>query len=430
MLRFLQQCSGSTELSPSSRRISLADLDDLDIVDEPVSVGSMIVPAGTSDSQIEKYYQTGRLRVVQEKNDIFLTHVVSFIGKDNRDRVWSNIRPEYQRRLRWDNKKKSQLIESFIMNVPVPPIFLYEKDIGAFEVMDGQQRLNAISSFYEGNFALQGLKVWEALNGKRYSQLPPLIRRGLDRAKISAITLTSDNTSEAADSIDLRAQVFDRLNTGGERLNAQELRNALYAGPFNDLVIDLSRLPEFTSAWEIPGYQENLRADGTVSEDLEKNNLFKRMADVEIVIRFFAFKDKDAISGSVRGMLDDVMKTNRHASEQELTAFREDFVDALNTCIEVFQENVFRLPPHVDNGKPKLSRPLFDAEMAAMYSHRHRKQEILDQAAEIRDAVAGLAEVGSKSYDLMVGRANTAASIKERIETVSRAIERVLDGDA
>ncbi len=248
----------------------MTELDDIDLLDEPLSVGSMVVPAGISESQIEKHYQTGRLRVVQEKNDIFLTHILGFIGVGSRDRLWTNIRPEYQRRLRWDNKKKSQLIESFIMNVPVPPIFLYEKNLGEFEVMDGQQRLNAIASFYEGDFALQGLKVWQALNGKRYSQMPPLIRRGLDRAKISAITLTSDNTSEAPDSIDLRAQVFDRLNTGGEALNPQELRNALYAGPFNDLMVDLSRLSKFSSAWEIPSYKDNLLADGTVSEALEK----------------------------------------------------------------------------------------------------------------------------------------------------------------
>lgn len=197
----------------------MADLDDLDEDDEPTSTGTMVVPAGISDAQLEKHYQTGRLRVVQEKNDLFLTHVLNFIDASAKDRVWSNIQPEYQRRLRWDDKKKSQLIESFIMNVPVPPIFLYERSLGDFEVMDGQQRLNTIASFYAGSFALRGLKVWQALNGKRYSELPPLIRKGLDRAKLSAITLASDNNSDSANSIDLRAQVFDRLNTGGERLN-------------------------------------------------------------------------------------------------------------------------------------------------------------------------------------------------------------------
>ncbi|MEQ1694344.1 MAG: DUF262 domain-containing protein [Hyphomicrobiaceae bacterium] len=408
----------------------LADLDDIDVGDEPVAVGSMVVPAGISVAQIEKHYQTGRLRVVQEKNDIFLTHVLSFIGVGGRDRVWSNIRPEYQRRLRWDDKKKSQLIESFIMNVPVPPIFLYEKSLGDFEVMDGQQRLNTIASFYDGEFALEGLKVWQALNGMHYSQLPGLIRKGLDRAKISATTLTSDNTSGSADSIDLRAQVFDRLNTGGERLNPQELRNALYAGSFNELMVDLSRIKKFTDAWEIPSHADNVSADGTICEALVKNNLFKRMTDVEIVVRFFAFRDKENISGSVRGMLDNITKKHRHATTAELASFRQDFETALDMCVKVFGEETFRLPAPKGAEKSKLSRPLFDAEMVAMHLQRERKDDVVKRASEIKSAVLGLTEINASTYGLMIGRANTASSIKSRIEAVSDAIVRVLDGHA
>lgn len=150
----------------------MAEYDGINDESEPLTVGKGIVAAGTSDRQIEKHFETGRLRVVQEKNDIFLSHVMTFIsGTGN---VWSNLRPEYQRRLRWDNKKKSRLIESFIMNVPVPPVFLYEKELGRFEVMDGQQRLNAIADFLNGGFALEGLEIWPALNGRNYSSLPPL----------------------------------------------------------------------------------------------------------------------------------------------------------------------------------------------------------------------------------------------------------------
>ena len=69
------------------------------------------------------------------------------------------------------------------MNVPIPPIFLYEYDIARYEVMDGQQRLNTIIEFYNNEFPLFGLNVWSSLNGKRHKQLPSRIRRGLDRAK-------------------------------------------------------------------------------------------------------------------------------------------------------------------------------------------------------------------------------------------------------
>ncbi|MBD9717605.1 MULTISPECIES: DUF262 domain-containing protein [Raoultella] len=389
---------------------------------------SMIVQQGISDSQIEKHYETGRLRVVQEKNDIFLTHVISFISTESKSKVWSNIRPEYQRRLRWDNKKKSQLIESFIMNIPVPPIFLYEKTLGNFEVMDGQQRLNAISSFYEGEFPLQGLKIWQALNGKTYSQLPPLIRRGLDRAKISAITLMSDNSTSAEDSIDLRAQVFDRLNTGGEKLNAQELRNALYAGPFNELMIELSRNSAFAQAWEIPNYEENLRADGSVSESLEKNTLYKRMSDVEIVIRFFAFRNPEDISGSVRSMLDETLKKNRHVTDSGLNKFKEEFYSCLDLCLRVYKEDVFRLPKSKSKNDSTLSRPLYDAQMIGMYLNIDNKEKIIENAQQIREGMSLLTKPDGDSYDLMVGRANTSQSVKERIYRVSNMIDEVING--
>ncbi|MBH2869529.1 DUF262 domain-containing protein [Serratia marcescens] len=395
--------------------------------EEPLSVGNVVVPAGISDSAIEKHYETGRLRVVQERNDIFLTHVLSFISEDSRNKVWSNIRPEYQRRLRWDNKKKSQLIESFIMNIPVPPIFLYEKSLGSFEVMDGQQRLNAIASFYEGEFQLQGLKIWQALNGKTYSQLPPLIRRGLDRAKISAITLMSDNSTNTEDSIDLRAQVFDRLNTGGEKLNAQELRNALYAGPFNELLIELSREREFANAWDIPIYSDHIRADGTVSELLEKNTYYKRMSDVEIVLRFFAFRDVNNISGSVRGMLDDALKNNRHPSTDELTEMRDSFNKSLNLCLSVYGKDAFRITSQRNKNESNLSKPFFDAQMIAMFINLQHSIEIVKNANVIKNKIMELAVPGSDSYDLIVGKANTSSSIKERINIISNIILEVVN---
>lgn len=404
----------------------MVDLDDFNDDYEPLSAGNMVVAAGLSDKQIEKTFETGRLRVVQEKNDIFLSHVIQFIRGEGSG-VWGNLRPEYQRRLRWDNKKKSKLIESFIMNVPVPPVFLYEKDLGRFEVMDGQQRLNAIADFFSGNFELEGLDIWKALNGRNYSALPPLIRRGLERAKISAITLMSDNTSSKEDSLDLRAQVFERLNTGGEQLNQQELRNSIYSGVFNSLIISLSRLPLFTSAWDIPGYENNIRADGSASAELAGNTLFKRMADVEIVLRFFAFRELEHLSGSVRSMLDSTMKKFRRLDEDEISGFEEDFESALEICIEVFGEDAFRLPRTVSHRPGKLSRPLYDAEMIALFNLRDYRDAIKAEKIKIKNRVLELASPNEETYELMVGRGNTAAAIKERISLVENAIRDILN---
>ena len=411
-----------------------AAFDDLDEGYEPPSVGKMVVASGVSDRTIEKHFETGRLRVIQEKSEIFLSHVVDFLGdaggvdRLTSDRVWGNLRPEYQRRLRWDNKKKSKLIESFIMNVPVPPVFLYEKRLGRFEVMDGQQRLNAIAEFVRGEFSLEGLEIWQALNGRTYSKLPPLVRRGLERAKISAITLMSDNAASGEDSLDLRAQVFERLNTGGERLNPQELRNSLYSGSFNELVIRISGWKKFTDAWDIPNHEEHIRQDGSASEALKDNPLYKRMQDVEVALRFFAFMEPQSISGSVRGMLDGVMRTNRAANAEKLKEFSEAFEAAIDLCIDVFGEMAFRLPS--TGGKPKTSRPLFDAQMVAMHINRDNAAVIRANRDDIRRAVLQLAQPGAETYDLMVGRGNTAQAIKDRISKVAQTISEVIDANS
>lgn len=396
--------------------------------DGELDPNGMTVPMGASDKEIERQFEVGRLRVVQEKNDLFLSHVVDFVGSSRGDRVWTNIRPEYQRRLRWNNTKKSRLIESFIMNIPVPPIFLYETALGRFEVMDGQQRLNAIAEFWIGGFELEGLKVWSALNGRTYAQLPPLVRRGLERAKISAITLMSDISGAGDNSLELRAQVFDRLNTGGEALNTQELRNALFSGPFNDLIIRLSKEKVFTDAWGIPDHIENTLADGSASEVLRDNILYKRMSDVEIVLRFFAFMDEHNIVGSVRSMLDSTMMRNQKfkASDIELSAGK--FRDTLSLVREVFGVDAFRLP-NDDAAKRRLSRPLYDAEMVAFFRLLSRADDIRAAAPAVKAAVMDLARPGSKSYELMVGRGNTAATIKLRIDTVKNAIIGVIGDD-
>lgn len=398
------------------------ELDDLDTQTDEEEISLNTLPGDASDRQIEKYFDQGRLRVVQDRNDFFLPHVLDFI----QGRSWGNLNPEYQRRLRWDDTKKSRLIESFIMNVPVPPVFLYESELGRFEVMDGQQRLNTVVDFFSNNFNLSNLKTWPALNGRNFNKLPPRIRRGLERAKISAITLMSDSGELSENSIDLRAQVFDRLNTGGERLNQQELRNSLYSGPFNRLIIELSKDPRFTDAWNIPNHRSNTLSDGSPTEELKKNNLFKRMTDVEIVLRFFAFKNPNLISGSVRSMLDNTMKRYRNSNENEIQELRNEFQSALCLCSTVFGEHIFKIPKGEHSKKPRLSRPFYDAQMVVMHQLSDRKKDVIRRASAVKQRVLGLADSASESYQLIVGRANTAEAVRSRINAVAGAANEAL----
>lgn len=381
--------------------------DDVDLITPP----KVVLPANSTNREIETFYERSRLRIVQEKNDFFLPHVVDFIEK----RAWGNLRPEYQRRLRWDQRKKSQLIESFIMNVPVPPVFLFEASLGEFEVMDGQQRLSAIVDFLQNRFELRGLEVWPPLNGRRFDDLPATLKRALNRSKISAITLSAEGVTDEA-TIDLRTQVFERLNTGGERLNAQELRNSIYGGPFNGLLLELSALRAFTDAWDIPPHADNIDADGTPSEELRSNNLYKRMTDVEIVLRFFAFLGDVHIVGSVKRMLDEAMDRKMAASAEELEADRELFTATLGKAVTLLGENAFRMPSR-DGERVVLSRPLFDAVMVAIARMR-AQWGALQNVDAARTAMDGIKDPASQTYELLVARANTAAAIKQRIKLV------------
>ena len=216
--------------------------------------------------------------MIYQTNNFFLPQIRDLIDRGE----VLNLRPEYQRRLRWTGPQKSRLIESLLLNIPVPPIFLYESNEARYEVMDGQQRLNAVREFIAGDFALSGLPILEPLNGLRYSRFPPRVKRALDRASLSAIVLlleseTSESSSKALTLTDIRRFVFDRLNTGGTKLNSQEIRNALNPGDFNKTLIEITRLPLFTKVFDIPPYIETDPNDYYENPDRQKNNLYASM---------------------------------------------------------------------------------------------------------------------------------------------------------
>src|SRR6185437_11268174 len=200
----------------------LFDREEIDASDlassEPVS----------SDEQINQRYARGDIRIVTEQARYPLSTIVSIV-----DNPKYSLNPEFQRRHRWDVEKQSRLIESVIMNVPIPPIFLYEVDFSEYEVMDGLQRLTAISAFYKDQYRLQGLTEWSELNGRKYSELPEQIQRGIDRRYLSSIILLRETAKAVGEAQRLKQLVFERINSGGVKLEEQETRNALYNGPLN-----------------------------------------------------------------------------------------------------------------------------------------------------------------------------------------------------
>lgn len=366
-----------------------------------------------TDREIEERYDSGVFRLTQERNDFVLPQILDFI-KINK---WINLRPEYQRRLVWDRKKRSLFMESLLMNIPIPPIFLFEWEYGRYEVMDGQQRLNTIVDFYTNRFKLTGLTEWPELNGRSYLDCPPTIRRGLDRRRISAIVLLAENLMLEKKDFNVRRTVFERLNTGGQNLNAQELRNSLYSGPFNSLLLELAGHDLFDDIWKIPRYSDNIRADH-ISSELSKNPLFKRMRDVEIVLRFFSFRIKSNIRGSVKAILDRCMLKYSEISKEQIDELRDIFVTRLETCHSIFGDRTFRLDASKNDD---LSIPLYDAEMVAVDRLFEKRENLISRNSQIVSALyTGLQD--ENTYDLIVAKPNTADAIKQRLNKVEEIL--------
>lgn len=381
-----------------------------------------------TNKELEDLYESGDHRILQERSDFLLPQIVDFVSTKR----WLNIRPEYQRRLVWDKQKKSRLIESLIMNVPVPPVFLYEHDLSRYEVMDGQQRLNTIIEFYSNRLKLSGLEEWDGLNGKTYADLPPRLQKGLDRRRISATVLMADSPMAKDKVRVLRRVVFERLNTGGQSLNAQELRNCLYAGGFNDLIVKLVKNRLFDEMWGIPPYEDHFRGE-TISAELSSNSLFKRMGDCEIVLRFFAFLETSRIRGSVRSILDKCMDAHSEEwTEGKEQEFEERFLTRLTLAHDVLGKNAFKIVSKrkIQSDeiatKDKHSAPLYDAIMIALDRLYDQKDRLIPRGREIAKAFKNKLDSDEDFYALIVGRANTADSVKQRINSVELLFRQFL----
>jgi hypothetical protein len=371
-----------------------------------------------TNRELEERYQSGTLRLSQEKNDFLLPQVLEFINT----KKWLNLHPEYQRRLIWDRKKRSLFIESILMNIPIPPIFLLEWEYSRYEVMDGQQRLSTIVEFYDNRFKLSGLEKWPELNGRTYADCPPIIQRGLDRRRISAVVLLAENLEFGNEKFDIRRMVFERLNTGGQNLNAQELRNCIYAGNFSKLLVELAGYDIFDDLWEIPRYSDHIRGSH-VSSALADNALFKRMRDCEIVLRFFAFRKKSNIRGSVRSILDRTMSENMNIIETKADELRNIFISRIDLCSDMFGNKAFRL---IDkNGNYQISQPLYDATMIAVDRLFNEKDSLVKNRKCIADALTA-ATKNEDDYEIIVARPNTADFIRQRLDLVENIFRSCL----
>lgn len=257
-----------------------------------------------------------------------------------------DLKPEYQRRDRWNDMRQSKLIESFLMNVPVPPIFLNEDEIGMYSVIDGKQRLISIHNFLTDKLKLNGLEVFAKLNGKYYSNLQQKFQKIIKtRAILRAIIILRQSDE------DIKYEVFQRLNTGGVSLNDQEIRNSAYPGPFNDLILKLSENSIFQKLLGI--------------SDKQESTIYQEMKDVELVLRFFTFVENPSyFSGDISRKMSETMYKNQRMDRTKLKNLKSKFNSTKRIVDKLFGDYGFkRWRPETQSWKKKIITPLFDAVM-------------------------------------------------------------------
>lgn len=321
-----------------------------------------------------------------------------------------DVAPRYQRRERWDRQRQSLLIESFLMNVPVPPIFLNEDQYGAYSVIDGKQRLLAIAEFFSGNLQLTGLNVFHEANGQTLDTMDAQLRSILrTRPTIRTIIILRQSDS------DIKFEVFGRLNTGGVNLNAQEIRNSTYPGPLNDLILELSENEQFH------------RLLGIDLEAKEGSYIYTQMRDAEFVLRFLVFRDRwEDYSGGMKHELDGFMSENQRMSQEQIDQAREDFLRTIEVVEAAFGQYAFqRYNPDTEQWRNQVLAAALDAQMIGSFGLD------ADDCREHRlELIAGMKELFADPgfREAVDSATNTASRFHTRIRMVRQMVQSVLEG--
>ncbi|NEU72941.1 DUF262 domain-containing protein [Hassallia byssoidea VB512170] len=225
--------------------------------------------------------------------------------------------PDFQRAYVWKPKQASRLVESLLLNLPVPGIFLAkDSQTNKLLVLDGQQRLISVKSFYEGkfpnsrtSFSLKG--VHREFEGKKYESLLDAERRQLDNSVLSATVIEPrDNNEESI------YYIFERLNTGGTLLKPQEIRACIFHGNFNDLIGEMNN----NEAWR------------NIFGNKEKNK-----KDQELILRFIAlYFEGNNYKPSLKKFLNNFMNKNRQLNCYSQAKIEKAFIptiEIINKCI-------------------------------------------------------------------------------------------------
>lgn len=338
------------------------------------------------------------------------------------------INPEYQRMFRWDSVKQSQFIESLILELPVPPIFVIELDDNVYELIDGLQRISSYLHFrgsLDKNYSMEynleenelenqflnltGCDILKELEGKSYNELPKALQIRLKRNFIRVEVLRKENDSK------LRYHMFKRLNSGGEKLSDQEIRNCtirILDDKFNDCIINCS---------------EDINFINTISKIDDKK--IKQKIDQEMVLRFFALKNnlenyKHPFSEYLTNYMEDIAQQKIAFNiKQEEENFKKTFF-VLNN---ILGEDIFSSILGEERFKSDFVSYHFDAFAIGIQDHLDYIEKLIadNRESELSRLSCVFKEI-KKSEELNKHKTGSKLNIQKRVELVRDKIKELL----
>jgi hypothetical protein len=372
------------------------DFEDLDELEEDEA-------SVTDEEELEPEPSTARRRIFTDKLD----PKIQDLHQDWKagDLV---LNPKFQRRIVWDDKRSSRLIESVLLEVPIPIFYLAENEDSTQEVIDGQQRLHAFFRFLDNAYPLTGLKEFASLNGSHFHQMDKVYQKHVRNYPIRTVVFKKESDER------LRFQIFERLNTGAMPLNAQEIRNCVYRGRYNELLHDLSHDPDYMAVMGFKGPE-------------------KRMKDVEYVLRFAAFYHSgylDYRPSMERFMNEDVKKYQNPAQEQ-CDKLRAAFKNSVTLIRSLFGKNAFkRYYRGEDASSPdgrwepkKFNASLFDILMWSMA--RADRNQVMARLDTIVEALIMLMTHDQEFIDAIELSTSSTKAVTTRFDRWRMSLEKI-----
>nr|WP_275974254.1 DUF262 domain-containing protein [Argonema galeatum] len=319
-----------------------------------------------------------------------------------------DLAPDFQRQANiWNPDAKSQLIESILIRIPLPAFYIDATNEDNWLVVDGLQRLSALNQFIndksDKRLRLSGLEYLTELNGKTYDELERRYQRRILETQVTVYAI------EKGTPIEVKYNIFKRINTGGVPLSPQELRHALNPGKATKFLANMAKLQEFRKVIKISDFRE------------------KRMDDREFVIGFLAFKltsykkYKDETRDSFLNKA--LFKANK-LSEEGLKDIEFIFKKTMINALEIFGENAFRKISNKTTKKYPVNKSLFEAWSVNLSCLSEQEIEILK--FKKKELVEKFINCVDNDNEFLVSISQAANKVEYRFSTIERIIKEVL----